>query len=143
MVIVSDTSAVTNLIKIGELATPGMPAIRVVNLNNMNIEAEIPESYAGKIRNGDYVKIEIPALDNKSFNARVKSVSSVINTLNRSFTAIISLNNSQGLRPNMVAKIKIKDFNANKAIVIPSRLLQQHAGADYIVLAQKSAAFRA
>ena len=37
----------------------------------------------------------------------------------------------------MVAKIKIKDFNANNAIVIPSRLLQQHAGADYIVLAQQ------
>lgn len=124
-------------IKVGELASPGIPAIRVVNLNNMNIEAEVPETYAGKIHTGDIVKVEIPALDNKIISARVKAVGSVINTLNRSFTAIVTFNSVQGLRPNMVAKIKIKDFIANNAIVIPSRLLQQHAGADYIILAQQ------
>lgn len=122
-------------IKVGELAAPGLPAIRVVNLNDMKVEAEIPETYAGKIKNGDVVKVEIPALDNKVIMGRVKSVSSVINTLNRSFTAIVTLNSTQGLRPNMVTKIKIKDFTAPKATVIPSRLLQQHAGMDYVMIA--------
>lgn len=122
-------------VKVGELASPGMPAIRVVNLNDMKIEAEIPETYSGKIRNGDIVKVTFPALDNKEIAARVQAVSSVINTLNRSFTATIRLTNTAGIKPNMVAKIKIKDFNANNAVVIPSRLLQQHTGVDFVVLA--------
>lgn len=124
-------------VKVGELAAPGMPAIRVVNLNDMKIEAEIPETYSGKIRNGDIVKVTFPALDNKEIAARVQAVSSVINTLNRSFTATIRLTNTAGIKPNMVAKIKIKDFNANNAVVIPSRLLQQHTGVDFVVLAVK------
>ncbi|MBK7665875.1 MAG: HlyD family efflux transporter periplasmic adaptor subunit [Sphingobacteriaceae bacterium] len=35
-------------IKIGQSVMPGMPAIRVVNLNKLKAKAEISESYASK-----------------------------------------------------------------------------------------------
>ena len=37
-------------IKVGQLAAPGMPAIRVINFSNLKVKAEVAESYASKIK---------------------------------------------------------------------------------------------
>ncbi|MBP7477493.1 MAG: efflux RND transporter periplasmic adaptor subunit [Chitinophagales bacterium] len=126
-------------VKVGEMAAPGFPAVRVVNLNQLKIEAEVPETYSGKVKHGENVKVELPAL-NKTINARVRAISQVINTQNRSFTTIIDIKNDGTIKPNMVAKIMLNDFSINKAITIESKLLQQHDGKDFIYIAEMDSA---
>ena len=119
-------------LKVGELASPGYPAINVVNLKNMEVKVKVPETYLGKIKKGDKVNVEFPSI-NKEVVARVKSVSQSINPNNRTFTAIASIPNRDGLlKPNLLAKIKIKSDAKGKAITIPTNLLQKSAQGFYV-----------
>jgi len=119
-------------LKVGELASPGYPAVNVVNLNNMEVKVSVPESYLGKIKKGDKVDVFFPSI-NKEVVAKVKSVSQSINPNNRTFTAVASIpNKDKLLKPNLLAKIKIKSDEKGKAITIPTNLLQKSAQGFYV-----------
>ena len=47
-------------IKAGELATPGMPLVTVLNTNKVKVSAEVPESYLKAIKKGDEISVELP-----------------------------------------------------------------------------------
>jgi len=119
-------------LKVGELASPGYPAVNVVNLKNMEVKVSVPENYLGKIKKGDKVDVFFPSI-NKEVVAKVKSVSQSINPNNRTFTAVASIpNKDKLLKPNLLAKIKIKSDEKEKAITIPTNLLQKSAQGFYV-----------
>lgn len=43
--------------KTGEMASPGMPLLRVVNLSEVQIECDISEAYLGRVKRGDKVNV--------------------------------------------------------------------------------------
>ena len=119
-------------LKAGELASPGMPAVNVVNLRNMEVEVSIPETYLGKIQKGDKVAVYFPTLG-KDVDAKIKSVGQSINKNNRTFNAVASIPNKDGsLKPNLLAKVMIKSQSEAKAIAIPSNLLQKSSKGFYV-----------
>ncbi len=119
-------------LKVGELAAPGMPAVNVVNLRKMEVQVNVPETYLGAIKKGSKVMVEFPTL-NKTVEAKVKSISQTINRNNRTFTAVASIPNRDGLlKPNLLAKIKIQSESQKKAITIPTNLLQKSAQGYFV-----------
>lgn len=119
-------------LKVGELASPGMPAVNVVNLNNMEVEVNIPETYLGKVKKGEIVAVEFPTLG-KTIDAKVKSISQSINQNNRTFTVVASIPNKDGaLKPNLLAKVKIMSDQADKAITVPANLVQKSPQGFYV-----------
>ena len=71
-------------LKIGQMASPGMPAFRVVNFSTVKVVADIAESYASKVRPGAKVLVTIPDLD-KDIEAKIDFTSKYINPVNRTF----------------------------------------------------------
>jgi len=125
-------------LKVGELASPGMPAINIVNLKNMEIQVSVPETYLGKIKKGDKVMVSFPTL-NKNVEAKVKSVSQSINKNNRTFTVVASIPNKDGsLKPNLLANVKINNESIKKAIAIPSNLIQKSPKGFYVYVAENT-----
>ena len=57
-----------------------------------------------------------------------------INPANRTFQVKVEFNNVKGkYKPNQLAVMKIRDYKAKDAIVIPSRIVQQdRRGQDYV-----------
>ena len=51
-------------LKVGQMATPGLPAssIRVINMNNAKITADVSENFAARIHNGDDAIVRFPDL---------------------------------------------------------------------------------
>ncbi len=48
------------MIKPGQMISPGIPIARLVNFSKLKITAEVPESYAGRIKPGNAIKIYFP-----------------------------------------------------------------------------------
>jgi RND family efflux transporter MFP subunit len=117
----------------GQVVNPGQNALfRLVNLDEMYITAEVPESYLGKINKGTEVQIQFAALD-KSIAGSIDQVANYINPNNRSFEVKINLPAStQGIKPNQIATLKINDYTAQNAIVIPQSILQENAAGEHI-----------
>ena len=126
-------------IKVGQAVTPGITtAFRVVNLSKVKIVSDIAEAYSAKVKTGNEVKIGFPDLD-KEISSKISFASKYINTVNRTFSTEIRLDNSnEEYRANMIAVVKINDYHADSAIVIPVNLIQKTADENCVYIAEKN-----
>ena len=109
------------------------PVIRLVNLNDMYISAEIPEVYIGSVSEGKNVEIFFPVLGD-TLSARVRQVGNYINPTNRTFKIEVNVpNKNKKIKPNLTAKLKINDYSNPEAILIPQSVLSENANGDQYV----------
>jgi membrane fusion protein, multidrug efflux system len=112
------------LARVGQAIQPGMPAIRVVNNNDLKLIANVSEAYVTQITKNNKVLVSIPDLK-KELIAKVSFVGKTIDPLTRTFDVEVALPSQSYLRPNMSATVKVVFNTDNDAIVIPVNLIQQ------------------
>ena len=125
------------MLRIGQATAPGAPGIRIVNMGSLKAKAEVAEAYAGRIKEGNEVKISFPDTK-KEINARVTYSGKVINAMNRSFTVEASLEGNQDLHPNMLAVLKIADYRNDSAIIVPINTVQNSEEGQYVMVAKQN-----
>ena len=129
-------------VKVGQTVAPGLAAINVVNFSHLKVKAELAETYSNRIKEGNMVQIFFPDI-NDSLQAKVSYASKSINPLTRTFTVEVPLQNNKSLRPNMVAKLKIKDYvSAKPSIVIPVKFIQKGVEENYVLIAKAGKAVK-
>ena len=118
----------------GSVVTPGQSQLfRIVNLDNMYIETDVPERYVSDIIEGKKVKVEFPVLG-KEVDAKVRQAGNFINPANRTFKVEVAISNKNlAIKPNLSAKLKINDYTNKKAILIPQSIISENAeGLQYV-----------
>lgn len=125
------------MLRIGQATAPGAPGIRIVNMGTLKAKAEVAEAYAGRIKEGNEVKISFPDTK-KEIIARVTYSGKVINAMNRSFTVEASLEGNQDLHPNMLAVLKIADYRNDSAIIVPINTVQNSEEGQYVMVAKQN-----
>jgi len=124
-------------IKVGQGVAPGVPAISVVNPAALKIKADLSESYANIIKQGNLVLVNFPDI-NKSVKSSVLYSSKSINALTRTFNVEVALPNDNDLHPNMVAEIKIVDYENKNALVVPINTIQEIDGEKLVYVVTKN-----
>ena len=123
--------------KEGELAAPGMPILTLVNMNEMKVKADVSENYVQTVKTNAEVDVDFPSFG-MSTTATIRSVSNIINPLNRTFSIEVRIPNTNGsLKPNGIATIKIKDFTADSALVVPAISISKDAKGDFLFVINK------
>jgi RND family efflux transporter MFP subunit len=120
----------------GSVVAPGQtPIIRIINLDNMYIETEVPESYISSVSVNKSVIVEIPILG-KTIEGVIRQASNYINPANRTFKIEIAVPNKDGaIKPNLTARLKINDYTNANAMLIPQSIISENAEGDqYIYL---------
>ncbi len=117
----------------GEMAGPGEPIVKIMNTYKVKVVADVPERYLPVVKRGQMVDVHFPAIG-EDRTLRIASVGRTINPANRTFEAEVELLNKKGIfKPNLMAIMKLKDFEAKAAIAIPLVLVQQEvSGKDYV-----------
>ena len=125
----------------GTIVAPGMGSelFRVVNIDEVYVEVDVPETHITSIGEGSKVQVNLPAIG-EEIDARIARVSKVINPSNRSFTVEIPLDNKSGfIRPNLMASVAINDYSNDSAIMIPQSVVSENAeGQQYCFALEKS-----
>jgi RND family efflux transporter MFP subunit len=117
------------------------PLIRIVNLDDMYIETEVPERYVADVVKGKNVTVELPVLG-KSIDTKIRQAGDVINQANRTFKAEIEIpNRDKSIKPNLTARLKINDYTNENALLIPQSVISENAdGEQYVyVVTDKNA----
>lgn len=109
------------------------PIMRLVNLNDMYIETNVPETHIKNVTKNKNVIVELPVLG-KTISTKIHQVGSFINPANRTFKIEVSVpNKDKSIKPNLTAKLKINDYSNPKAILIPQSIISENAnGEQYI-----------
>ena len=124
--------------KLGQYAQPTIPLIRLVSLENLYIKADVSEAYIGTIKKGDPTTVTFTSID-QEFQTRISSIGQVINRDNRTFTVEVKVPQLPvPLKPNLVAVVKIKDFESDNATVVPNNLIQKDSRGDYVYIVAKN-----
>ncbi|MBN8701947.1 MAG: efflux RND transporter periplasmic adaptor subunit [Bacteroidetes bacterium] len=119
--------------KIGQIAAPGYPIVRVVNFSNLKVEADVPETYASRVKKGNPVMVIFPDMQD-TIKTSVTFSAKVINAVNRTFEVQVNLDNKREYHPNMVSILKIVDYSNNNAIVVPVKVIQHANEGDFVFI---------
>jgi membrane fusion protein (multidrug efflux system) len=124
-------------LKVGQMASPGLPAIRVVNFSTAKVVAEIAEAYAPKIKPGNKVIVFFPDF-NTEVPSQLRFTSKYINPVNRTFQSEVRLGPSKvEYRANMMAIVKINDYHNAAAFTVPVTLIRETPSGKYIYIAKE------
>jgi len=124
-------------IKVGELFTGQQGQIKIVNTKTLKVVTDIPENYSTRVRVGSKLIVVVPDLNNKTYNTTVSLSSRVIDLNNRSFIAEGKLPYDGVLRPNQIAQVRIQDYAASNAVVIPVNTVQTDDKGKYVYAVTK------
>lgn len=124
------------MLKVGEMAGGGVPVARVLDLSEFHIEAEVPESYAMNLKEGNEVEVIFPGVD--TLKATITTVGSFINPNNRTFRILVDVKAQNGrFKPNQLTILRINDLSFPDAVILPSNVIQQDAqGNDFVFVAE-------
>ena len=112
---------------LGSNLVPGSPILRVVNLDIIYAEAQVPEKYVSSIELGTEALVSIPLL-NKEVTSKIVQSGNFINPNNRTFRVEAPVENKdKRIKQNLNARIKIKNYSNIKALVVPLRVIREDA----------------
>jgi RND family efflux transporter MFP subunit len=120
----------------GANVAPGItPILRIVNLNKMYVEADVPENYLTSITKGSKARVQIPVLG-KSQSTLIRQIGNYIRPSNRTFRVEASLENpNKEIKPNLNAKLSIIDYINPEAIMVPRRAVRSNSqGQNYVFI---------
>lgn len=122
--------------KEGEMASPGMPILEIVNLSEMKIYADVSEKYLANINEGDTTIVRFPSLPGMEIEVPVYRTGNVIDRNSRTFTIELKINNLDNqLKPNLMATVMLNDFSKDSALVVPSNIIKKDIQGEYLYLA--------
>ena len=122
------------LAEAGTVVSAGVsPVFRLVNLSNMYLKADVPESYLNEVVPGKKVMVDFPVLGLK-VASKVRSVGRYINPGNRTFSIEVDLpKQTSQIKPNLTAQIQINDYTSEQALLVPQSVISENAaGQQYV-----------
>lgn len=123
--------------RVGEMASPGVPLIRIVSTDEMFLRTDVSERFIGRFKAGDKVDILFPLI-NKTVSTVISSVGQVINEENRTFEVEAKLPKVNFVvKPNQVVVLQLLDYVNEEALAVPTRLIQKDEIGQYIYVVEK------
>lgn len=104
----SDGIIVQKNLHVGDLIMPGFPVMVLLNLNHLEIEAQVSETDLLKVNEGDSISFKIPSIKYKG-HGRIKSIVPSANPMTHTFTIRITFKRSHPkIYPGMYTKVMIE-----------------------------------
>ncbi|MBX2939880.1 MAG: efflux RND transporter periplasmic adaptor subunit, partial [Ferruginibacter sp.] len=137
----SDVNGVAEIvnIRVGETfvgSTAAGPQIKIVNTNSLKAVVSVPENYATRIKKGSSVLIDIPDA-NKQVKASITMIGQAIDLVNRGFIAEAKMERAPDIKANQTIGMRILDYSAPNAMVVPVNLIQTDDKGKYVFVATK------
>ncbi|MGF7184608.1 multidrug efflux pump subunit AcrA (membrane-fusion protein) [Desulfitispora alkaliphila] len=125
-------------VEVGEMAGSGGPVMRLVSVDSVEVEVNLPESYVNNIKQGDEVQVEVAAASSEPLIGVVKYVSPAADLQTRQFPIKVSIENSEGvLRPGMFASLNFATERQEDALVVPKEAVVNNNGQQVVYVVEE------
>ena len=122
-------------VKEGEMAAPGVPFARVIDLKDLFVRADLSDHYIPYVEKGTPAEVVVAGWD--TVRTRVDRMGAFIQPSNRTVEITLPLPAGSKFLPNMFASVRIEDVRVKEAVVLPSARIQQDMdGRDYVFVLQ-------
>jgi len=126
----------------GQVVQPSDALFTVAHLDTLWVTAQVPESKASLLTQGQKAVIEIGSLKNQKMDATISFVASTVNPETRTVTVRTEIDNKNRiLRPGMLATMLI-DSAPVEYVVIPAEAVVREDNHDHVFVADGENKFR-
>ncbi|BAN49187.1 efflux RND transporter periplasmic adaptor subunit [Metapseudomonas resinovorans] len=130
-------------VRIGMTLAAGQTLARINGLENVWLEAAIPESQAGALQIGQTVEARLPALLGEVIHGALSSVLPESDPQSRTLRVRIELANPDGrLRPGMSAQVRLNQPSQADLLLVPSEAVIRTGKRALVMLAEEGGRFR-
>ena len=128
----------------GEMAGPASPIIRLIALDKMSVKADISESYLRGINMNSAAQLRFPSLDLEPIiGLKLKRIGKFVNPVNRTITVEIDIPNKlEGVVPNLMSVLKIRDYVDSTALAIPTSVIRKDVAIPSVYIIKNGKAIR-
>lgn len=129
----------------GDILMPGICSLKIADISQLQVRADIPENYAGEIAEGQHANITCSALTQETIGACVKSiapfarraVSFTGEKTNATVSTILTLSRAADLKPGYSAQVRIFTGKEENAVMVPyEAVCQSETGKEYVFTVQ-------
>lgn len=117
----------------GEMSSPGMPILNIVDIARVKISAGVPESYVGKIKKGQHVNVTVDVIPGAEFDGEISYIGPTLDAGSRTFEIeLVISNRDKILKPGMNANVEISQSEVSDAIVLPQDMVIDYGEEKFI-----------
>jgi HlyD family secretion protein len=96
-------------INVGELASPGDTLVSIMNNEALYVNAYLPASMSGQVKQGQQVIVKVSEIPEKKFDGEITVLNGVINSLSKNILVKVAFKIPDSvLKPGMFAEIALK-----------------------------------
>lgn len=111
----------TTYVAVGASISSGTPIANVADINNLEIEIQVPERSVGSIKLGQKVLIRVPSSPNKEIEAALTKRDYAVNPATRTLLVKAEVDNKNKLLlPGMFSDVSILLNSASNVFIIPN-----------------------
>ena len=143
-IIVSPISGiiVAKNVNVGEMASPQVTLLSVVNMDKVFLMASIEEEKINQITIGTQVPVKIGAVANRLVTGTVTNIALASGSTSKTYLVKVLIDNpDHTLKPGMFAEIAWKGKTGTK-VAVPKTAIIREQGKDYVWIVKDGAAFR-
>jgi len=126
----------------GQKISEGMPLLKISNLSNLWLMADIYEYELAKVKVGSKVSITFNFLPGKTYDGKVSFIYPTLDPKSRTVKIRIELNNRGELKPSMFANITIQGEDLGKKPVIPENAVIHSGMKDIVIISLGDGKFK-
>lgn len=116
-------------VDVGGLASPGVPAATIANIDKLEIDTSISESIINKIKVGDKVNVVVSSVSDTPFTGTVTALSPAPATGSLTYPMKVTLDNeTAAVKPGMFAEVVITSDKVDGVIALPSKAVLIKSG---------------
>ncbi len=121
----------------------GTPLLKIADLRNLWIMADVYEYELPKISLGDMAKVTFDYLPGKSYKGRISFIYPVLDNKTRTIKVRIDLPNPKGeLKPGMYAAVDIKGKNLGTYPLVPEQAILRSGRQNTVIIALGGGKFK-
>jgi len=127
-------------VETGDMASPGVPIVRIVQMKKVEIQVKATEEDLGKLAVGQKALVKVKTYPDTIFTGKVKSISPVLDPMTRMVDIEILIDNPDyKLKPGMYAEVEVITGEMKDVLVVPrfatieSTTLESVNGEDEVV----------
>lgn len=114
---------------VGEAVTPDKELLTVMNLSNVIVEAQLPESQAARVGRGRRLVARVPGVPDGIFEGTVESVGRMVDPAKRTVPVRARVTNTRALlRHEMGVEVQIAADSSKRAVTVPTTALVDEEG---------------
>lgn len=129
-------------VSVGDLVTPAVPLLRIVDFETLEAKVHVPEYALGRVRAGLRAVVTADAIPGGEIETTVSAVSPIIDPASGTVEVTVRLPGDSGLRPGMFIRVALIIAERLDTLVIPSEALLTEAGGYSVYVVRDARAAR-